>query len=236
MSQPGTAVRRSRNTLRNDAGHLPPRVLSRSPGLVNLLAALLSVALLATPRTALAARYTLIGWNNLGMHCMDGDYSVLSLLPPYNTIHAQLVSPTGALIDDPSAAGITVTYRAVADPSGVLTLPQVKVFRYGSLLDLQRHDVTGVTPGTPVPHAGIALSRHPARGVVQMGITWPGAGAARAALYDVSGRQVRLLWSGVAKTAAQSLSLDTGTLPPGLFLIGAEAGGRRVSRRMVVLR
>lgn len=118
MSQPGTAVRRSRNTLRNDAGHLPPRVLSRSLGLVNVLAALLSIALLATPRTALAARYTLIGWNNLGMHCMDGDYSVLSLLPPYNTIHAQLVSPTGALIDDPAAAGITVTYRAVADPSG----------------------------------------------------------------------------------------------------------------------
>jgi hypothetical protein len=125
---------------------------------------------------------------------------------------------------------------AVADPSGVLTLPQVKVFRYGSLLDLQRHDVTGVPPGATAPHAGIALSRHPARGVVQMSVTWPGAGAARAALYDVSGRQVRLLWSGVAKAGTQALSLDTATLPPGLYLVGAEAGGRRVSKRMVVLR
>lgn len=124
---------------------------------------------------------------------------------------------------------------ATADPDGLLTLRDVKVFRYGSLLDLQRHDVTGVVPAA-TPRAGIALSRHPARGVVQLGITWPGVGAARAALYDVSGRQVRLLWSGAAKGATQSLSLDTGALPPGLYLIGAEAGGRRVSRRMVVLR
>ena len=30
--------------------------------------------------------YTLVGWNNLGMHCMDSDYSVFSILPPFNTI------------------------------------------------------------------------------------------------------------------------------------------------------
>ena len=41
---------------------------------------------------AAEAGYTLVGWNNLGMHCMDADFSVLSLLPPYNTIHAQLAS------------------------------------------------------------------------------------------------------------------------------------------------
>ena len=26
--------------------------------------------------------YSLVGWNNLGMHCMDSDYSVFSILPP----------------------------------------------------------------------------------------------------------------------------------------------------------
>jgi Bacterial Ig domain/CARDB len=77
-------------------------------------------ALLAVATPAGAARYTLIGWNNLGMHCMDGDYSVLSLLPPYNTVHAQLVDPSGRLVGDPAAAGIVVTYRAVADPDGSL--------------------------------------------------------------------------------------------------------------------
>src|SRR5271165_4720219 len=36
--------------------------------------------------------YVIVAWSELGMHCMDGkDYSVFSVLPPYNTIHAQLL-------------------------------------------------------------------------------------------------------------------------------------------------
>jgi hypothetical protein len=66
--------------------------------------------------SAQAANWSLIGWNNLGMHCMDGDYSVLSLLPPYNTINAQLIDPNGNLVTNP--AGITVTYEATLDPDG----------------------------------------------------------------------------------------------------------------------
>ncbi|MEO8602795.1 MAG: Ig-like domain-containing protein [bacterium] len=73
--------------------------------------------LCAAARTARAAeRWTLVGWNNLGMHCMDPDYSVFALLPPYNTCVAQLVDPSGQLVRDP--AGVTVTYEAVADPDG----------------------------------------------------------------------------------------------------------------------
>ena len=35
-------------------------------------------------------KYTLLAWNDLGMHCMDGkDFSVFSILPPYNNLHAQ---------------------------------------------------------------------------------------------------------------------------------------------------
>ena len=91
----------------------------RRTGIHFLGLSLAATLLLLAPLPALAAgRYTLIGWNNLGMHCMDGDYGVLSLLPPFNTIHAQLVDPSGRLIDDPIAAGITVTYQGVADPDG----------------------------------------------------------------------------------------------------------------------
>jgi len=35
--------------------------------------------------------YVVIGWNDLGMHCYDLDYSVMSVLPPYNTIWAQVI-------------------------------------------------------------------------------------------------------------------------------------------------
>lgn len=60
--------------------------------------------------------WTLIGWNDLGMHCMDADFSVFAILPPYNTFHAQLIDSSGGLVTDPS--GITVTYEAVHDPTG----------------------------------------------------------------------------------------------------------------------
>jgi hypothetical protein len=60
--------------------------------------------------------WTLIGWNDLGMHCMDGsDYSLFSVLPPFNTFQAQLVY-RGKLITN--STGIEVTYEAVADPDG----------------------------------------------------------------------------------------------------------------------
>jgi len=38
-----------------------------------------------------AGVYTLIGWNDLGMHCMDDSYADFAVLPPYNTLWAQLV-------------------------------------------------------------------------------------------------------------------------------------------------
>ena len=65
--------------------------------------------------TTNAATSTILGWNNLGMHCMDSDYSVFTVLPPYNTIEAQLIVG-GKLITN--GAGYTVTYQALADPAG----------------------------------------------------------------------------------------------------------------------
>ena len=61
-------------------------------------------------------KYSLVAWNDLGMHCVDGkDYSIFSILPPFNNLHAQLVNAsTGKLV----TAGVTLTYEAVADPTG----------------------------------------------------------------------------------------------------------------------
>ena len=79
---------------------------------------LLVAAALAAPALLPAAtNYTLVGWNNLGMHCMDSDYSVFSVLPPYNTINAQViqgVNGTATIVSN----GIGITYRAVAAPAG----------------------------------------------------------------------------------------------------------------------
>src|SRR5689334_23494011 len=67
--------------------------------------------------------FTVVGWNNLGMHCMDSDYSIFSILPPYNTIHAQLFDPTGQRITN--ASGFIITYEAVADPSGSINTTSI---------------------------------------------------------------------------------------------------------------
>jgi len=128
----------------------PLRVISPASFLAFALA-VAAVFLTASP--ALAARYTLIGWNNLGMHCMDGDYSVLSLLPPYNTIHAQLVSPTGELIDDPAADGITVTYRAIADPTGAINTTSLNKTNFWMHVD----ELFGATLPVDAGLAGFAM-------------------------------------------------------------------------------
>ena len=69
----------------------------------------------ATLTALAAANNQILGWNNLGMHCMDSDYSVFSILPPYNTIEAQLIV-AGKLVTN--CVGYSVTYQAVADPDG----------------------------------------------------------------------------------------------------------------------
>ena len=85
---------------------------------------MLAALLIGPDRAALATtNYTLVGWNNLGMHCMDNDFSVFSLLPPYNTIMAQLVDSTGKLVTNP--ANITVTYQAIADPTGSINTSSI---------------------------------------------------------------------------------------------------------------
>jgi hypothetical protein len=65
--------------------------------------------------TTVGTSHTLLAWNDLGMHCMDGDYSVFSILPPYNNLHAQLVdSSNNKLI----TSGVTLTFEAMADADG----------------------------------------------------------------------------------------------------------------------
>lgn len=74
------------------------------------------VVLAAVAPAAAQTKWSVVGWNNLGMHCMDSDYGVFSILPPYNTVHAQIVQGVGGnatLVTNPS--NYTVRYRAFGD-------------------------------------------------------------------------------------------------------------------------
>jgi hypothetical protein len=78
---------------------------------------------LTAPARAGGGSWTLLGWNNLGMHCMDDDYQVFTILPPFNTVDVQLLDARGKLIKSPT--GLSVTFEAVADPSGSINRTSV---------------------------------------------------------------------------------------------------------------
>ena len=113
---------------------------------------LLVAAALAAPALLRAAtNYTVVGWNNLGMHCMDSDYSVFSVLPPYNTINAQViqgVNGTATIVSN----GIGITYRAVADPAGSINTTSAGK---GNFYDYMGSIIGATLPvdaGLPVPN------------------------------------------------------------------------------------
>jgi len=115
-----------------------------------------------------AAHWTLTGWNNLGMHCMDDDYSIFSILPPYNTINAQLIDNTGKLVLSPG--GISVTYEATADPTGSSnesSSGKSNFWDYSSSL-------FGVDLA---PEAGLAGNKMPGLTNTPQPMTWAQAGA-----------------------------------------------------------
>ncbi len=71
----------------------------------------------STRAPASSSTYALVAWTELGMHCIDGkDYSIFSVLPPYNVIHAQLIQRTEPPVLITS--GVTITYQATADTKG----------------------------------------------------------------------------------------------------------------------
>ncbi len=55
--------------------------------------------------------YVIIGWNDLGMHCMDPSFEDFSVLPPYNTLWAQVIRRG----EEPRIVtqGVTVEYSFV---------------------------------------------------------------------------------------------------------------------------
>ena len=66
------------------------------------------------PPTPPQDTYRVIGWNDLGMHCLDDTYNTFSILPPYNNLWAQVVrEPAGGGEPQVVTSGVTVEYSFV---------------------------------------------------------------------------------------------------------------------------
>ncbi len=61
--------------------------------------------------------YVVLGYNDLGMHCMNQDFSQLCILPPFNTLRAQVIKRG----KEPSIVtrGVVVQYRVPGNTQSI---------------------------------------------------------------------------------------------------------------------
>jgi hypothetical protein len=101
-----------------------------------------------TQLAATTSAYSLVAWSELGMHCIDGkDYSIFSVLPPYNIIHAQLLKRGEPPVQVTS--GVTITYQAVADATKSINTTSSTKTNFWTYVQTLFH-------GNPPPNTGLA--------------------------------------------------------------------------------
>lgn len=72
--------------------------------------------------TTITGDFKVFAANDLGMHCIDQDFSTFGILPPFNVVNAQVVRrTTGGRPRLESGLTLDVTYSATADASGSIT-------------------------------------------------------------------------------------------------------------------
>jgi hypothetical protein len=78
--------------------------------------------------------YRILAANDLGMHCGDLDHRIVSILPPFNVLHAQVIR-TAATAGGPrqilTDADVDVVYSAASNPKdpALLQAPTLPVFK-----------------------------------------------------------------------------------------------------------
>ena len=99
--------------------------------------------------------YTLLAWNDLGMHCLNPTYDTLVILPPYNTVWAQLIkrgNPPELVTTD-----VTLTYEMVNNSSSVDKTSTLFGGDYGQFWTYAI-DLFGFTPDDNIGLTGNGLS------------------------------------------------------------------------------
>jgi len=95
----------------------------------------------------LSGSVTVLGFNDLGMHCMNQDFSELMILPPFNNMHAQVIDRGG---EEPRivTSGIAVSY---AIPSNTTSVTKTNFWDYAQAL-------FGFTPAPDIGLTGNGLT------------------------------------------------------------------------------
>jgi hypothetical protein len=101
--------------------------MTKAMGVILLLGGVLSTSMTHAQVPGIDVKpYQVLAFNDLGMHCYDSDYSVFTILPPFNTIHAQVVR-RGSIPRVQDASRVNLFYKARRDPSGSINTTSGKV-------------------------------------------------------------------------------------------------------------
>ena len=78
------------------------------------------------------SQYIIIGWNDLGMHCANKDFSKMAVLPPYNNLKSQIIKKgTATILPEVVTTGYSVTYEI---PGNTYSVGKTNFWNYEFLL------------------------------------------------------------------------------------------------------
>ena len=95
-------------------------------------------------------------------------------------------------------------------------------------------DVLGAS--VKVEELALEVGPNPARESATVTVALPQAGDVRVALVDMLGREVSVAYQGAMEEGRQSVALDTGSLPAGVYVVLLETEGQRMTRQLTVVR
>lgn len=105
--------------------------------------------------TVTSSAYTLLAWNDLGMHCLNPTYDTLVILPPYNTVWAQLVKRGNP--PELVTTGVTLSYEIINNSSSVDKTYSLFGSVYGQFWTFAQ-ELFGIQPAADVGLTGNSLS------------------------------------------------------------------------------
>ena len=143
------------------------------------------------------------------------------------TYHYTVVrSSDGAVVQDGTLS---------PDESHLLTVPQARVYRGGTVVRLEPVGALAVGGDVPGGAIRIALARNPIAPLTPVELRWPAAGPARVDQIDLSGRIVRTLLDAKVAAGPTRLTLSSRTLESGVYFLVASQRGLRAVQRTVVI-
>lgn len=111
------------------------------------------------------------------------------------------------------------------------------VYSLNNLLVIGVHvDIEAKSVESPLEFALNAPYPNPFNSSTTISFSLPEAGQVRLSLIDLSGREHLTVASGLFEAGVFSRSIDASVLPAGIYLAVLEAGGKRLSQRVVVLK